>query len=188
MQTRSSDEISVCLSVCPSVRLYVCQMRDLWHLSYLSISVWVSKNNFIFCLTLFIVVFYLTQTLLLVIYVNRMWKWTVSGRYLCSLKDSYRRDLSLRSWSERLVDVFEYCSKDFAAAQVTKERRSRTPGSCQNPVSSDPGAVLMPAVAVYSSWWLVRQTSKTRASYDTRHGTGHSPGSDGEVRVYIASA
>jgi len=29
MQTRSSDEISVCLSVCLSVRLSVCQTRAL---------------------------------------------------------------------------------------------------------------------------------------------------------------
>ena len=30
MQTRSYDEISVCPSVCPSVRLSVCQTRALW--------------------------------------------------------------------------------------------------------------------------------------------------------------
>ena len=29
MQTRSSDENSVCPSVCPSVRLYVCHTREL---------------------------------------------------------------------------------------------------------------------------------------------------------------
>ena len=30
MQTRSSDENSVCLSVCPPVRPSVCRTRDLW--------------------------------------------------------------------------------------------------------------------------------------------------------------